>query len=202
MVLMPLLLPGGSGCSATVSFGGCCRRCGSRYLLPALDDRTRRGSDDVQQLRTELYAAAGLTGQADSIWQDFIVGGEVYRDHLGAHDYPSDADRCLYCQQPLDPTATALLRRYRDFANDTAQARITDAIQAADATSRELRGLSLPSLLQALLAQQDGEDLGVRAIASSEVRVGLRQHSASTRCSIAECAHRTSGDACRKSQKK
>ena len=112
---------------------------------------------DVERLRSELYAAAGLSGEADSVWQGFILGGEAYREHIGAHDYPQDGDRCLYCLQPLEPVAAALLRRYRDFANDTAQARISDADRAADTASEALRRLPVASLQQSIVGQQDEE---------------------------------------------
>src|SRR5262249_23294011 len=58
---------------------------------------------------------------------------------------------------PLDPTALALLRRYRDFANDTAQEHIGDADKRADTASGDLCRMQLPGLRQAVIGQQDND---------------------------------------------
>ncbi|MGK2939679.1 MAG: AAA family ATPase [Solirubrobacteraceae bacterium] len=112
---------------------------------------------DVIRLRTELFAVAGLSGDGDAIWQQFIIGGEEYREHLAAHEYPKKGDRCLYCQQPLEAKALALVRRYRDFANDSAQQRVKDARVAAELSSRDLLAVRCDQLASAA-TQQPADD--------------------------------------------
>jgi hypothetical protein len=96
---------------------------------------------DYATLRGDLFKAAGLAGEGDAVWQAFILGGEAYRDHVAAHDYPSDGDTCLYCQQVLGPEALTLLRRYRAFANDAARERAAAARRIATTLSRNVAAI-------------------------------------------------------------
>lgn len=93
----------------------------------ALATRAQLASDD-EIFRRELFAAAGLPAEPDDTWNDFIETGETYRQHLvevEAHD----ADRCLYCRQPLLDPARDLLTRYSTYLEDkiSADIRATDA---------------------------------------------------------------------------
>lgn len=92
----------------------------------ALEKRTQL-SKDYGIFRNELFAAANLPADPDDTWSDFIRAGETYRQHLvelEAHD----ADRCLYCRQPLLDLARDLLGRYSTYLEDkiSADIRTTD----------------------------------------------------------------------------
>ena len=113
---------------------------------------------DVLTLRRDLFAAAGLTGEGDEVWQAFVLGGEAYIDHRGEHGYPSDADACIYCRQPLDEAALALVRRYREFANDAAQKRIAAARQTMASLTADLRGLNATAYLSVVATHQQPDD--------------------------------------------
>lgn len=112
---------------------------------------------DVETLRGELFAAAGLTGESDQVWQSFILTGEQYIDHRDDHDYPTDGDPCIYCRQPLGDSALALVQRYREFANDSAQQRITASRQTMSTLTQDLMRLDPTALAGAIATHQDPE---------------------------------------------
>lgn len=116
-----------------------------------------RAIEEIEVLRRELSVAAGLSGNSDEIWQAFILSGDAYREHVGGDSYPTEGDHCLYCQQPLRGEAVALLRRYRDFANDSAQTRVNESHRMAATLSSGLRALHPAALSAAIANMQDPE---------------------------------------------
>lgn len=72
---------------------------------------------DYETFRRELFAAADLPADPDDTWNDFINAGETYRQHL-VEVQAHDADRCLYCRQPLLDPARDLLTRYSTYLED------------------------------------------------------------------------------------
>jgi ABC-type transport system involved in cytochrome c biogenesis ATPase subunit len=125
------------------------------YRLAATTAKT--ATEDYATLRTELFGRAGLDGEGDVVWQDFVLGGETYREHIAAHEYPQQGDRCLYCQQSLGTDAIELLRRYRDFANDAARKRAEDATRAADVAARDVSALNTAQLATEVSREQGDE---------------------------------------------
>ena len=82
--------------------------------------------------RPDLPAGAFTEEFFVPAWNAFIEAGEAYLKSTDQTAYPTVEDSCTYCQQPLTPAATELLRKYRDYCNntfradrDTAQATIT-----------------------------------------------------------------------------
>lgn len=105
---------------------------------------------DLETFRRELFAAADLPAEPDDTWNDFIEAGETYRQHLvevEAHD----ADRCLYCRQPLLDPARDLLTRYSTYLEDkvSADIRITDTtLDGYRRQAAALRGNEMASFIQ------------------------------------------------------
>lgn len=114
-----------------------------------------RATADVETLRRELFAAAGLTGEGDEDWQAFILSGEHYIERRDDHDYPADGDACIYCRQPLGDIALGLVQRYREFANDSAQQRITASRQTIATLTQDLMRLDPSGLAGAIATHQD-----------------------------------------------
>ena len=110
---------------------------------------------DVETLRRELSTAAGLTGEGDQVWQTFILTGEQYIEHQDDQGYPADGDPCIYCRQPLGDTALALVQRYREFANDSAQQRITTSRQTMATLTQDLMRLDPSGLSGAIATHRD-----------------------------------------------
>ncbi|MGB6051601.1 MAG: hypothetical protein WBG14_12200, partial [Rhodococcus sp. (in: high G+C Gram-positive bacteria)] len=84
--------------------------------------------EDYRAFRTALFEAADLPAEPDDTWSTFIEAGEAYQAHLiavGAHD----ADRCLYCRQPLNEAARSLIGKYSEYLED----KITADIAASKA---------------------------------------------------------------------
>lgn len=72
---------------------------------------------DYRTFRVALFEAADLPADPDDTWSAFIQAGEAYEKHLtalGVHD----VERCLYCRQPLDEKAYALLSKYSKYLED------------------------------------------------------------------------------------
>jgi ABC-type multidrug transport system ATPase subunit len=121
--------------------------------VASVDQATR----DVETLRRDLFAAAGLTGDGDQVWQSFILAGEQYIEHRDDHDYPTKGDPCVYCRQPLGDTALALVQRYREFANDSAQQRITASRQTMSTLTQDLMRLDPVVLTESIATHRDPE---------------------------------------------
>lgn len=116
-------------------------------------------------LRAELLSSSGISGASDEAWQDFVLRGETYREHLQLHGYPREGDSCLYCRQPLDVDAAGLLRQYRHFATDASRHRIEDARATAQMLIRNVAGLDRAALAAAVKRHRaDDEDDEVLAV--------------------------------------
>lgn len=105
---------------------------------------------DYEAFRRELFAAADLPAEPDDTWNDFIEAGETYRAHLADVD-AHDADRCLYCRQPLLNPARDLLNRYSTYLEDkiSADLRATDtALAGYQRQAAALRGNEMASFIQ------------------------------------------------------
>jgi len=93
---------------------------------------------DYRLFRAALFEAADLPAEPDDTWNGFVQAGERYKAHLaelGVHD----ADRCLYCRQPLVGAAAALVGKYSEYLEDA----IADKIAA---TQSRLSALCAPVL--------------------------------------------------------
>lgn len=110
-------------------------------------DTLRTLQDDYRTFRKALFEETDLPAEPDDSWSVFVNAGETYQDHLvalGAHD----ANRCLYCRQPLNDDARQLIGKYSEYLNDkittdatasrtrlAALTRPVIALQVADATT-------------------------------------------------------------------
>jgi hypothetical protein len=110
-------------------------------------------------LRRDVYPAGAGT-EDEEAWEQFVLSGEAYREHLEKHEYPTDGDTCLYCDQPLEPDARRLLQRYREFATDTTRERVRAANERADTEAGPVTGIDVESLLASVrdLQQTDTAD--------------------------------------------
>ena len=79
-------------------------------------------------------------------WSAFIQAGEAYLQHLNATEYPHEAESCLYCRQPLARDAVDLIRKYRDYCNDTLRQELDQALAAVQVAARPVVALNLASL--------------------------------------------------------
>jgi ABC-type transport system involved in cytochrome c biogenesis ATPase subunit len=114
---------------------------------------TTQADAEHAKLRVQL---AGADDGAEK-WQNFVLAGEAYRDHLEKHDYPQEGDACLYCEQLLSPEARALMQRYRDFANDASRRRAEEARQLARTLGRHLSETEVAPLKTAITEQLEDE---------------------------------------------
>ena len=111
---------------------------------------------DYKAFRTELFKAADLPADPEESWESFVSSGEAYRRHLdglGVHD----ADRCLYCRQPLTDPAKDLVKKYGDYLADKISADITATNSQLSGLTASLRSVDT-SEVASLLKEYDGRD--------------------------------------------
>ncbi|HZJ50636.1 MAG TPA: AAA family ATPase [Actinomycetota bacterium] len=123
----------------------------------ALTKRTQLAAD-YEEFRSELFAAADLPAEPEETWSEFIEAGDAYRQHLvevGAHD----ADRCLYCRQPVSDTARDLLTKYSSYLADkiSGDIRANDAVLASFNQKVESIGLSEVTALVQEFADEEAK---------------------------------------------
>lgn len=86
---------------------------------------------DYQTFRTALFEAADMPAAPDDTWTRFIQAGEEYAAHLSALD-AHDAERCLYCRQPLNDPARTLIGKYSEYLEDKIAGDINAAKERLD----------------------------------------------------------------------
>lgn len=81
---------------------------------------------DYLTFRTALFEAADLPAEPDDTWEDFIQAGEEYQAHLTTLE-AHDADRCLYCRQPVGEAARSLIGKYSEYLEDKIASDISES---------------------------------------------------------------------------
>jgi len=122
----------------------------------ALAQRTRLATD-YETFRSDLFAVADLPAHPDDTWNDFIEGGDIYRQHLvdlGVHD----ADRCLYCRQPLLDPARDLLTRYSTYLEDKISEDIRTTDAALTAFKRQIASIQSNEMAAFIEEYKDSDD--------------------------------------------
>jgi DNA repair ATPase RecN len=69
----------------------------------------------------EIAETNGIEFYQSLEFENFIKSAEAYIKIIGKEDYPDNGNNCIYCQQPLQNTATELLKNYRLLLNDKTQ---------------------------------------------------------------------------------
>lgn len=128
--------------------------------------------------RSELLASVGISADSEEAWQEFVLRGEVYRDHLEADHYPNEGDHCLYCRQPLQADAAALLSRYREFATDASRQRVDDARTLAKTLARGLSGLDRPALSATVERHREDDREDAVLVQASSLLIRLDEQAA------------------------
>ncbi|MEJ7784454.1 MAG: AAA family ATPase [Solirubrobacteraceae bacterium] len=121
-------------------------------------------SHDYEALRANLING---DGEAAEPWQRFVQEGDRLREQLDHHEYPQPGDACLYCKQPLDEEAVALLQRYRDFANAEARKRADSARELAGTIARSVSPIDVPALRVAVAAQAESDTTDPALVAAT-----------------------------------
>ena len=98
--------------------------------------------DDYRAFRATLFKEADLPLDPDDTWMLFIKSAEEYRQHLEAHS-AYDAGRCLYCQQPLQDMAQALINKYAELLEDNLSTSIKDSKAQLKALSERVTSVEL-----------------------------------------------------------
>lgn len=122
----------------------------------ALQERAALVSD-YRAFRGELFRAADLPSEPEATWEAFVAAGDLYRRHLestGAHD----ADRCLYCRQPLGQGARDLVAKYGDYLADKISKDIEDADNQITALTQPIRSLASSEVQTFVTEYRDRDD--------------------------------------------
>ncbi len=129
----------------------------------------------------DKFALDALPGVLGEEWRVFIEAAEEYIQAMGLMPYPASGVQCIYCRQPLDEAAVALVQKYRDFRNGPLRAAVESARRRLDALTAGVIAADLDSLqgeVQRLAGNLgDGADPPVflaRALAMAEVGKAIR----------------------------
>lgn len=120
------------------------------------------------EAREQLFSGDELPGPPDENWQEFVIAGDSYRQHLGQEHYPRDGDACLYCMQALSPAALNLLTRYRTFLDETLVQQVAEAKAAVEQAGLSLEITELTRASEFATEQRDGESPPAWAAAAVE----------------------------------
>lgn len=93
-------------------------------------------------------------------WQNFIESAEKYIHTLSNHEhYPSETDKCIYCQQDLTDEALALIKTYRELSKSPELKELKNVDVGIQSTIAEIENLefSLPELPENLTIKNDIE---------------------------------------------
>jgi energy-coupling factor transporter ATP-binding protein EcfA2 len=82
--------------------------------ISELENKTQTGLKDIAEQR-------GIEFYQTSEFSSFIQAAENYIKIIDKPDYPGADDTCVYCKQPLEPSAKDLLASYRTLLNDKTQ---------------------------------------------------------------------------------
>ncbi|MCI2266372.1 AAA family ATPase [Sediminivirga luteola] len=113
--------------------------------------------EDYRSFRTALFEAADLPADPDDTWSTFITAGEAYQSHLIELD-AHDESRCLYCRQPLNESARALISKYSEYLADKITADITASEARIDAHSEPIISLRVSDAMAFAAEYADTED--------------------------------------------
>lgn len=113
--------------------------------------------EDYRSFRTALFEAADLPADPDDTWSAFITAGEAYQSHLIELD-AHDVSRCLYCRQPLNESARALISKYSEYLADKITADITASEARIDAHSEPIISLRVSDATAFAAEYADTED--------------------------------------------
>lgn len=127
-----------------------------------------------RELRDQLAEVGGTGEEPAERWQEFILSGESYREHAAAHGEAPDEETCIYCRQPLDSGARALIERYREFANGAVRERLKAAQEQISVLGATISGLDLSSAQGALAAVREEQPDDPALVKAGEFLTGLQ----------------------------
>jgi energy-coupling factor transporter ATP-binding protein EcfA2 len=128
--------------------------------VQALNDRIQRLAElraDYRTFRAELFAAADLPADPEETWDAFVSSGDRYGAHLeslGVHD----AERCLYCRQPLSDPAKVLVAKYGEYLTDKISTDITSVQQSIGSVTAPILAIQLNDINPYLDEYRDRPD--------------------------------------------
>ena len=135
--------------------------------------------ESYRRVREETFRPGELPGSADDGWQRFVTAAAEYLDHLGATHYPQDGDNCIYCRQPLDPSALSIVLRYATFLDNALGQQISDQERIVASMAATLTGLSIDGVDTELGRWREGNptssDFRDAEELSQELRASIRQ---------------------------
>lgn len=102
--------------------------------------RVRAAEQQYEGVTRKSFAGFTIPGILEEPWRRFIEAGEQYLAAIGGGEgYPRDGSSCIYCQQTLSKPALDLLRKYRDFYNNTFRAELNEAQSVVEGIVAPLR---------------------------------------------------------------
>ncbi|KAA0252815.1 MAG: hypothetical protein EDX89_16710 [Acidobacteria bacterium] len=114
-----------------------------------------------EEVTKRAFRPEDVPGGMSQAWESFVLAGEEYLKDLDHQDYPHEKDSCIYCRQPLDEAAVALLRKYREFSRGEARTMLQGAERAVDDLGRPVLALDGKTLASGLDEHKEEMPLSV-----------------------------------------
>jgi hypothetical protein len=129
--------------------------------LAQAQDQLRQAGARYDHASKEAFAGLPIPGVLQQEWRAFIEAGEKYLQATKQEDYPTTDAACAYCQQPLTPAATALLRSYRDYCNNTFRTEHDAGQRALDTITGVITALNTTHIADAITGITDPTNAGL-----------------------------------------
>lgn len=125
-----------------------------------LVDSILRAQEDARQSGIEQFRTPGLTEVGTDIWRGFLRAAHAVALAEGRRgvQYPTEADICLLCRQPLSTEAIHHMERLWGFLGSDASARLQTLTRFLDQKVNGLRALGLSFFDNGTSARQTVDD--------------------------------------------
>ncbi len=88
-----------------------------------LRNKVAKAKERLEEVSKTSFAGLSIPGILEHEWKQFITAGEDYLRTLpDSATYPIGGSSCAYCQQPLAQRAVELIRKYREYCNNSYRA--------------------------------------------------------------------------------
>lgn len=90
-------------------------------------EKVHKAEEGHKQGTKDAFIGYDITGILKEAWCNFIEAGEAYLQDSDQTNYPEKDGSCIYCHQPLNDSAIALIKKYRAYCNDLLRKAVEEA---------------------------------------------------------------------------
>ena len=140
------------------------------FPLPHYEEKlaSLRAAEETLRIETERgLAAFPIPGFQGELWSAFVAAADAYTSAELPESYPKSGDYCAYCLQPLEKSALALLKKYREHLAGSHKAAQEKAATELAELVEPVTGLDIVALSTDLMAKVEAADNAHQAFRDS-----------------------------------